>query len=316
MNNFPFSRANREVFIFLFFLALSGVFWLMMQLNETKEEEVSIVVRYTNVRKNAVLTTSETDTLSVTLSDKGFNILSYRFGHTHRPLEIDFARYAGNNGLGTVGSADVKAMVVDELPASAKILSIKPEKLHFSYNNGESKRVPVIFHGNVIAKKLHFVSARQITPDSVTIYASRQKLDSIKAVYTEERSYLDVRDTLLVTTPLAAVQGVKMQPDRVNIRFVTDVLAEMQIDKVPIEGINMPEGRVLLTFPSKTTVHFVTGVKNYHRLSPDDFRIVADYNEFSQDPSQKCNIYLKSVPEGISNPRLEVTQVDYLIEEK
>ena len=61
--NFLFSKTNREFIVFLFFLALSGVFWLMMQLNETKEKEVHIAVRYVNVRKNAVLTSGETDTL-------------------------------------------------------------------------------------------------------------------------------------------------------------------------------------------------------------------------------------------------------------
>ena len=53
--DFLFSRINREFVIFLFFLALSGIFWLMTRLNETYEQEVRIVVRYTNVRKTRCL---------------------------------------------------------------------------------------------------------------------------------------------------------------------------------------------------------------------------------------------------------------------
>lgn len=312
--NFLFSKTNREFIVFLFFLALSGIFWLMMQLNETKEQEVRMVVRYVNVRKNAVLTSGETDTLRVTVNDKGFNIISYLYGQAHRPLDIDFTRYAANNGTGTVSSSDIKKMVAAELPASSKVVSIKPDRLVFYYNNGESKRVPVLFQGTVTPQALYFVSDRQIMPDSVTVYASRTKLDSIKAVYTEEHSYTDVRDTLIVTTQLAAIQGVKTVPEKVNVRFVTDVLAEVRLDDIPIEGINMPEGRVLRTFPARTAVHFVTGMKKYQSLTSKDFRIVADYNELSQDPSTKCNIYLEEIPTGISNVRLDVTQVDYLIE--
>ena len=37
VRNFLFSRANREFLIFLFFLALSGIFWLLTTLNETVE---------------------------------------------------------------------------------------------------------------------------------------------------------------------------------------------------------------------------------------------------------------------------------------
>jgi hypothetical protein len=34
ISNFLFSRANREFLIFMFFLALSGIFWLLMTLNQ------------------------------------------------------------------------------------------------------------------------------------------------------------------------------------------------------------------------------------------------------------------------------------------
>ena len=316
MSNFLFSRANREFLIFLFFLALSGVFWLMMRLNETFEQEVRIVVRYTNIGKNAVLTSDETDTLRVTISDKGFNIISYLYGQVHRPLDIDFATFAHADGTGVVGSSELKKMVGSELLASAKVISIKPDKLSFFYNNGESKRVPVIFKGTATPQQLYFVSEKDVTPDSVTIYASRQKLDSIKAVYTEEHTYSDLRDTLVVTSRLAAIRGAKTVPDRVTITFVTDVLAEVRIDNIPIVGINMPKNKVLRTFPAKTSVHFVTGTKRYREISAADFRIVADYAEFGKRVSQKCNIYLTTEPKGISNTRLEVSQVDYLIEEK
>lgn len=316
MRNFLLSRANREFLIFLFFLALSGVFWLMMRLNETFEQEVKMVVRYTNIRKNAVLTSSETDTLRVTISDKGFNIISYRYGQMHRPLDIDFAAYAHPDGTGIVGSSELKKKVGSELPASAKIIGIKPDKLTFFYNNGESKRVPVLFKGTATPQQLYFVSEKKVTPDSVTIYASRLKLDSIKAVYTEEHSYSDLRDTFVVATRLAAIQGVKAVPDLVTVTFVTDVLAEVRIDDIPIEGINMPANKVLRTFPAKTSVHFVTGTKRYRDISAADFRIVADYAEFGKRASQKCNIYLTATPKGISSARLAVAQVDYLIEEK
>ena len=43
--------------------------------------------------------------------------------------------------------------------------------------------------------------------------------------------------------------------------------------------------------------------------------MVADYNEIMNQPSDKCNIYLKKMPNGISRATLSTKQVDYLIEE-
>ena len=202
------------------------------------------------------------------------------------------------------------------LPASSKVSSIKPEKLVFYYNNGERKRVPVRLRGQVTPEKLYFISDTIVEPDSVTIYASRQKLDSINAVYTEQLNFTEWHDTLILKPYLQKLTGVKMMPERVCFTFITDVLTEESIGGIPIVGINMPEGKVLRTFPAKVKVRFVTGMKRYQQLSPADFLVVADYEEFSRSQSPKCNIYLRRSPSNISRAKLDVQQVDYLIEER
>ena len=106
-----------------------------------------------------------------------------------------------------------------------------------------------------------------------------------------------------------------MVPDHVRVTFFTDVLTEEQIEGVPIKAINMPVGKHLRTFPAKVNISFVTGVSVYRNLKPSDFTVVADYNDIINHPTEKCHIYLKSVPRGISRTRLETTMVDYLIED-
>ena len=77
VRNFLFSSVNKEFLIFLFFLFLSSIFWLMMALNETYEQEIKVPVRLVNVPKNAVLTTEMEDTVRVTVRDKGFTLATY-----------------------------------------------------------------------------------------------------------------------------------------------------------------------------------------------------------------------------------------------
>ena len=78
----------------------------------------------------------------------------------------------------------------------------------------------------------------------------------------------------------------------------------------------MPPGKILRTFPAKVKVHFVTGANVFRNLHPEDFTVVADYNDLANNPSEKCRIYLKDSPSGISRARLEISNVDYLIEEE
>ena len=64
----------------------------------------------------------------------------------------------------------------------------------------------------------------------------------------------------------------------------------------------------------KLGLNFVAGVSQIRHLRPEDFTVIADYLEIMQRPSEKCNIYLRHVPQGINRATLDAKQVDYLIE--
>jgi hypothetical protein len=314
VSDFVFSNTNKDFLVFLFFLGLSGIFWLSLTLNETYEREFSIPVSVVDIPKNAVLTSDEVDTIKMTIRDKGIVLVAYQYGDYLNRLRIPFKNYTRNNGSGSVPASELQKLVYQNLVSSSKITACKPDKLEFFYNYGTHKKVPVRWSGRVIPEELYFISRVDYSPDSVTVYASDEKLDSINIIYTETLNYANFRDTLTITCQLAKLKGVKVVPDKVKINFYTDVLTEENIEGVPIQGINLPEGKVLRTFPAKVTVSFVTGVSVFRNLRPEDFTIVADYNEIKRHPSEKCRITLKNVPPGISRARLDVTLVDYLIE--
>ena len=316
VRNFLFSTVNKEFLIFLFFLALSGVFWLMMTLNETYEKEMRIPVHIVNVPQNVVLTSDSVDTVKVSLSDKGFVLLGYMYGDGLRPLKVNFKNYMRSTGTGSVTAAELQRMMYQQLSASTKITSTKPDRLEYFFNYGLHKRVPLRWSGRVIPEHLYFISHTEYETDSVDIYASQEKLDSINIVYTEPLNYANFRDTLSVRCNLQKMRGVKSVPDNVKITFYTDVLTEASIKDIPIQGINMPEGKVLRTFPSKVTIKFVAGVSLYRTLSAKDFTVVADYKDIASHPSDKCTLHIKKVPQGISRATLDIKQVDYLKEEE
>lgn len=106
-----------------------------------------------------------------------------------------------------------------------------------------------------------------------------------------------------------------MVPDRIKTTFYTDVLMEVTMDKIPVQGINLPKDKVLRTFPAKVSVKFITGVNVFRNLTSDDFTVIVDYNELKNNATEKCNLQLKQVPQGITHATLETKQVDYLIED-
>lgn len=316
IRNFLFSNLNKQFLIFVFFLVLSGIFWLTMTMNEIYEKEIKIPMEVTGIPKSVVLTSANIDTITVTVRDKGWVIMAYMYGKEQGTLEVNFKTYDKGHGKGLVPANEAKRLLEQLLETSTKIISIKPERLQFSYNNGEHKRVPVRWAGRIIPDQMYFISQVVYSPDSVDIYASKHKLDSINTIYTEALNYVNFRDSLTIDCMLSHLNDVKVIPERVKISFYTDVLTEETIDNIPIRCINLPKGMLLRTFPAKMKVHFVAGINRIRSLHPEDFVVEADYNEIVEEPSEKCKIYLRNVPEDISRARLDVDEVDYLIEKE
>lgn len=314
VKNSLFSILGRQFFVFLFFLFLSAVFWLILTLNESYEKELQVPYTISNIPQNVVLTSPSLDTMRITVRDKGWILLSYLYDREPF-LNINYKSFDRGNGGGIVSSSDIKRMVEQQLESTSKVTAMKPDRLEFFYNNGERKRVAVRWTGRIIPEQLYFISQVEYMPDSVDVYASKEKLDSIRVIYSEPLNYVGFRDTLIVNCKLSHPADMKVVPERIQIGFYTDVLTEESIS-VPVKCLNLPEGKVLRTFPPKVKVNFVTGVSHIKNLRASDFSVVADYLEIQQKPSEKCNIYLRHVPPGISRATLSVKQVDYLIEEE
>ena len=312
VRNFLFSNVNKQFLTFCFFLLLSGIFWLMMTLNETYEKEVLVPVQITGIPKNVVLTSPADDTVRVMIRDKGWLMVRYLYGNKLKTIRLSFKSYDRGKGKGLVSATDIKRLVEQQLETSSMVTSVKPEKMEFFYNSGERKRVPLRWKGRVIPEELYYISRVVFNPDSVDVYASKEKLDSIQVIYTEALNHVGFRDTLMVQCRLSHPKDVKVVPEEVNVGFYTDVMTEGSVDGVRITCINVPEGLVLRTFPAKVKVRFVAGVSRLRTLRPEDFVVIADYQEIQQKPSDKCNLYLRTVPQGISRATLDTKQVDYL----
>lgn len=316
VGNFLFSSLNKEFLIFLFFLLLSGAFWLMMALNETYEEELKVPVRLVGMPRNAVMTDEPADTVKVTVRDKGFTLVTYKYGHWFRPLTFKFATYANEDqGHGAIPAADIIKQVQSQLYGSSKLLSVKPEKLDFYFTYGASKKVPIRFRGKISTSKSYYLAHTEFSPMMVTAYANKKVLDELKYVEIEPFNYRNLQDTIHRNVRLQKIRGVKLVPSTVRLSVYPDVLTEESIE-VPVSAVNMPAGMVLRTFPSRVTVRFTIGASQFRMIRPEQFNVVVDYQTLAENPSDKCTLQLRSVPSSVSKAKLELDKVDYLLEQQ
>ena len=316
VRSFVFSTVNKEFLIFLFFLGLSGGFWLLATLNETYEKDFIVPIHLTNLPKDVVITSNDDDVVRVTLRDKGFTIMGYLYTERLRPIVLNFANYANKSrGKGVIPAADIQKQLYTHLSGSTKIVAVKPDKLEFFFNYGESKRVPVRLLGNIQPGDQRYLANYKFIPEYVTVYAHNKELRNIKEVQTEELNIVNFSDTIVQTVALHRIEGVKIVPSTVRLALYPDVLTEESVE-VPVSAENLPGDKVLRTFPSKVKVHFIVGVSRVRSIKADAFKVVVNYADLVNQPADKCTLYLRKVPQGVRKARLEINQVDYLIEQK
>ena len=310
-----FKMLNRDFLVFLFFLVLSGAFWLSMTLDETTDREYPVAVILTNVPENAVITTDMADTIHLVLRDKGMTLMTYWLGKGIAPATFNFSKYASTEHLkGAITSVDIQKAITKNLHGSTKIVSMKPERLEFYFNYGQKKEVPVRLTGRMDPAGSYYLASTKIEPSTVAVYASQRLLDSLKSV-TARIDITNYEDTVIKVIPLTRRTGVKCVPAEVKVTLCPDILTEQTIE-VPITAVGLPPDKILRTFPGKVEVSFNVGASIFRQIHPEQFTVEANYNDIVAKPSEKCTLKLVASPQTVQNARLVNTQVDYLIEQR
>ena len=314
IRDFLFSIINKEFLIFLFFLVLSTTYWLMSVLNETMEREIIVPVKLSNIPDNAIVLTDETVPLRVTIRDKGYTIAAYLYGEELSTIKLPFANYFKGEQKCIVNTNELNKLVAAQLYSSSKILSIKPERLEFPFNQGQHKRLPIKFRGTVKPAESYHLARITFSPDSVMVYSSQQTLDSLQNVVTEPVNILDFNDTISQKIRIESIKGSKIVPNEVRMTLYPDILVEATIN-VPITPINVPEGMVMRTFPSQIQVNYIIGAARYHKISQKNFMVVADYSATNEGEQKQCQLKLVKAPSDTRNIKLKANYVDYLLEQ-
>lgn len=314
IKNFLLSKQSREFFVFLFFFLIAGAFWLLQTLNDDYEAELTMPVRLRGVPNNIVMTSEPPSELKVRVKDKGVVLLNYMVARNFYPINLEFNDYKGKNNHIKIYATEFEKKILNQLNASTRLLSVRPDTLDYIYATGKSKRIPVRLNAKVTSGRQYYIPDTLYKPDSVLVYAPSALLDTIKYAYTEKFILESISDTTTYKAGIRSVKGAKFVPNSIDVTFPVDIYTEKTIE-VPLIGANFPADRILRTFPSKVKVTFQVGMSKFKEIEAEDFAIRISYSELQRLPSDKYKVTLKTIPTGISNIRVSPEEIDFLIEQ-
>ena len=307
-------KINREFMVFIVFLLVSIVFWFVQTFKESTTAKINYKLEITDIPSNIILTSDVPKRVEVTVSGRGFSIIDYLTKSDSRIVEVDYSQFEKRDGMLVLNNNSWKKIVTSTLGHSLACTSISPSMLEIYYSTGEHKYVPVVFGGKAKVDGQHVLCGIELEPQHVDIYAPDNQFDTISAIYTEDARYTGLKDTTVVRLALVPPRGVKCRPDSITAKLCVDLYTTKTI-KVPIFCENIPEDKVIRTFPLTTNVTFRVSSSLYNHITASDFSIVVDYNNI-QPNDKKCDLIVRTVPMGISDVTLSPQQVDYIIEQE
>ncbi len=312
-----FGARSREFLVFLFFLAVSAGFWLLQTLDENFETDILVPVQLTDVPEGVVITTPLPESLRVTIRDKGATLVRY-WRQQVPPVHFSFADYPTSRASGqvTIPPSDVTHAIQASLLSTTRIQALHPDTLEFFYNHGHFRNVPVTIAGHVDTDAHHYLFSLVAEPSTVRVYASPAILDTLSAVETRPLNVNGLQENTTLSVPLQPIRGAKFEPNEVSLQATVDVYMENTVE-IPIVSLNFPGDCLLRTFPSTVRVTYTIGYARNKEVVRDNFVSVVTYEQIlalQRQGEKRIPIQLKTIPEGVTNVRIEPEEVDYLIE--
>ncbi len=327
LRNFLSWVKSKEFLVFLFFFFISAFFWVMLAVKDVTEKDIYVKVELINKPEKYILSKDDIEPIRVTVRDNGYNIFSYlTFLNKVQPVKVDLQKKEykdESNQVFRVDKAELTKLIKAELEKSTVVASIKPDFISINYYHKEDyKNMPVLPDTIGKPKDRYFVTNIRTIPDSVKIYFASKlnSLSSIPSVKTKSISIEGIDKTTSVVVPLDLTQldfyYMKAIPDSVTVEVSVDIIG-MDSITVPIIPINEPQGKHLVTHPSKVKVKFTGPSSKLKLVNKDMFSVYVDYKDVDTSTTQSqytLPVKIKDMPDFIKKAVLSIDSVPFTID--
>jgi hypothetical protein len=311
---------RKKVLIFGFFLTVSVILWLIIELGKRYSDTINFPVSYKNFPESKVLIDDLPDYLTLNVNADGYTLLRFRLSSKYTPISFSVNSFKMNRLPG----ADSTSFYIETRLARDHILSqlsnditlnkISPDTLIFRFSEVKSRKIPVIpVFQYTLDKQLILKDQLDMKPDSITVSGPDFIIDTIKAVYTKTSDVGRISRTTERDIDLQGIKFVYFKEKDVNVGFKIEQFTEKTLN-IPVEIINLPKRTHMQSFPRFIQLTCQVGLSNYEKLSPDLFRAHIDYNEIAAGQSSKLKVSISRQPGFVQAIRFTPKTVEYIIE--
>lgn len=305
------SSQFRSFVTFTVFVAIAALFWLVMTLNDSVQDNCIVNIRITNKPDSVTFISDVPRTIHVEVKDKGSSLMRTAWLKTPT-VDLDF-RELSENGQFICSRSDMMGALKEVFGMSATIVSSSLDSLRLVYTDRPGKSVPVVVELQTSAKAGFVVSnAPSADPPRVKVFGPREILDTITRVFSKRYVENDLSEPVEFETDLMPIRGVRFIPSAVKVRINVEPLVAKE-EMIPVEAHNVPQGESLLLFPSNVSVGYYVPMSEFSG-DTQHVRAVVDYNDIKRYMGAKLPLRLETVKDSKAvNPMLHSDSVEYTL---
>lgn len=313
VRNAVLSPRGRSMLIFLMFVAISGVMWMIMTLNEEIQKDLRCRIEIVNCPDSVTMVSYLPEAINVNVKAKGSQLIKYSWGDMPT-VKVDYKYFIKGNTI-SLGEADMRGLFRNMFGAGAQILAMNPDSLNLQFTSRAPVRLPLTVDSRVTSSpSAVLVGTPKCSSDSVLVYSVNPLDPAIRRISTAPVVLSGLEESKTMRVRVLAPAGTRVVPDSVNVTVEVEKLIVSKAD-VAIEAVGVPKGENLLLFPDHVEVSYMLPMDDY-KNSRRDFRVVADYNSIAKNPGgRRVRLKVVTMPTGrAQNFSLSLDSVSYMIE--
>ena len=294
---------------FLFFLLFSFVLWFIAKFSKEYTEIISLEMALENIPATIIPNIQSPPKIEFTLKASGFQFLYYQFLDNRLKINVQDANF--ESGRATLPIAAQFQNLQGQLLGETEIINYFPAIIEFDYQEQSAKRLALLSPDFKMALG-YTITSIQFEPDSIDVIGPKDKIKAIKSIQPNYESKDLIKASFESQLNVSSNDPlITLSENTVSIKVDVDRFSEAKY-QLPIEMINVPSGVVFKFFPSQVSLTFSAPLNTLRDISPEDFKIGADYNQLSEN-NKSVKLKVFSSPKGTTNLRIEPKEVQYLM---
>lgn len=302
---------KRNINRFSIFFGIAFIFLIFSKLSSDYNQLIKLKVKFTDLEEEIIIKDDTSNTIDLVVEAKGFALVPYVFKNS-KTISLNASEDVIVKQDELIFEVQKNSFLLEEqLGASYKIRSLKPEVLHIRYSKRASKYVPINLKTNIgYATGFDIKGDFAISVDCVKVVGTIDRIKSINSIITNELKLANVNTDIKETLNLVEIEEVEVFPKSITVEADVKRFTEGKVE-VPLTIINKPENVIINYFPKTVTLSYYVDLESFNSITPSDFTVECDFNQISDNQTYFVPIVTK-MPKFIKRINIKQKRVDFI----